>query len=79
VTYRGYNPAATPLRALREARGLSLRDLEATTGINRAIWSQVERGRMVAEPRQVAALALALDVPIEAFRYRIVLEAEGIA
>ena len=34
----------TPLRQIREAAGLSLRDLETRTGINRGRLSIIERG-----------------------------------
>lgn len=67
----------TPARQIREARGLSLRQLEEQTGINRATWSQIETGRMLPEPQHVAALSAALGVPYEEWRVRFVLEAVG--
>lgn len=73
----GYNPqTAIPVRALREARDLSLRQLEELTGINRGVWSQIENGKHLPEPRHIAALSRALDVPAEQWRIRFVLELE---
>ena len=45
----------TPLRALRESTGLSLRDLEKLTGINRGRLSIIERGvpPTIAESRAI--------------------------
>lgn len=37
-------PTPTPLREIRKAAGLSIRDLERLTGINRGRLSVVERG-----------------------------------
>lgn len=73
----GYNHgAAVPVRALREARDLSLRQLEELTGINRGVWSQIENGKHLPEPRHIAALSRALGVPAEQWRIRFVLELE---
>jgi ribosome-binding protein aMBF1 (putative translation factor) len=72
----GYNPGARTLRELRHQRGVSLRDLEQQTGINRAAWSQIEHGRLLPDPRHLAALSAALDVPYEAWVIRFSLEAE---
>lgn len=69
-------PPATPLAALRAERGLTLKDLEAATAINVAVWSQLERGLMVAQPKHLAALSLAFDVPVASWRIRFVLETE---
>lgn len=72
----GYNPgAAVSLRDLRQQRGLSLRQLEDETGISRAVWSQVERGKLLAEPHQVAALSAVFEIPPAAWRVRFLLEA----
>jgi transcriptional regulator with XRE-family HTH domain len=70
---------ATPLATLRARRGLTLKELEAATGINVAIWSQLERGLMVPQPRHLAALAHAFDVPLSSWRVRFVLETEAIS
>ena len=69
-------PQATSARAVREARDLSLRQLEELTGINRATWSQIETGKHLPEPRHIAALSRALGVPAEQWRIRFVLELE---
>ena len=37
-------PPTNPLRAWRTSRGVSIRDLEAATGIHRGLLSQYERG-----------------------------------
>lgn len=47
---------ATTLAVLRRDRGLTLKDLERRTGISVSIWSQLERGLMVPQPRHLAAL-----------------------
>lgn len=65
---------ATSVRAVREARGLSLRQLEERTGINRGVWSQIENGRLLPQARHLAALAVALDVPAGEWEIRFVLE-----
>jgi len=43
-------------RALREATGLSLREVARRTGINPGVLSQIETRRMFPEPREAAAL-----------------------
>lgn len=65
----------TSLRELRERHGMSLRDLQAATGINRGCLSQLENGKRVAELPHLLALSEALEVPLEAWRVRVVLEA----
>lgn len=67
---------ATPLAELRRVHSLTLRDVQEATGINVAVWSQIERGLMVPQPRHLAALARVFDVPLAAWRIRFVLEAE---
>src|SRR5690348_13097397 len=52
------------LRQLREARGLSLRQLENVTGVSNAYLSQIESGRVgPPSPRIIEKLASALDHP----------------
>lgn len=68
--------AARPVRAVREEREISLRELEELTGINRAVWSQIETGQKLPGPEHIAALSTALDVPAERWRLRFVLELE---
>ena len=43
-------------RALREASGLSLKEVARTTGIHQATLSHIETRRMLPEPREAAAL-----------------------
>lgn len=49
----------TTIRRMREAAGLSLRDLEKLTGINRGRLSIIERG-VVATPAETRAILDAL-------------------
>lgn len=44
------------LRELRQGRGLSIRDVEAETGIPRGYLSQIENGRLLARDEWVARL-----------------------
>lgn len=67
---------ATSLAELRESRGYTLKAIEAATGINVAVWSQLERGLMVPQPRHLAALTDVFDVPVESWRIRFLLETE---
>ena len=57
----GARPVATrrhhdTWRDLRARRGLSLRELERRTGINRGDLSKIDRGRLAATPSQAAAI-----------------------
>lgn len=54
---KGCNHAQLTLRAVREVRGLSLRDVERETGISRAHLSKVERGIEVPKPKTLVALS----------------------
>jgi transcriptional regulator with XRE-family HTH domain len=57
------------LRALREARGLTLRELEAASGIERGTINRIERGAAIPRLDSIQALAAALDVTLsELFR-----------
>jgi Helix-turn-helix len=47
--------ASSPWRGAREARGISLRRLEALTGINRGRLSMIERG-LPPSPTEAAAI-----------------------
>ena len=67
MTGRGKQRAVTfsaRLLTLRKARGLTLRDLETASGIERGTINRIERG--VANPRlgSVQALAAALNVSL---------------
>jgi transcriptional regulator with XRE-family HTH domain len=62
-------PHRTPLRQIREAAGLSIRDVEKLTGINRGRLSIIERGDPPTdgEARQIlAALQVEVVPPREA-------------
>ena len=52
----------TPQRRAREAAGLSLRDLERVTGINRGVLSMYERGRLLLTGEQLARVLQAITV-----------------
>lgn len=71
-------PAVT-LANLRDERGLTLKQVEEATGINVAVWSQLERGLMVPQPKHLEALARAFNVPVSSWRIRFVLETETAA
>jgi transcriptional regulator with XRE-family HTH domain len=47
---------ACRLRELRLERGLSIRELETESGINRAYLSQLERGRLLPRDEWIEAL-----------------------
>ena len=52
------------LRTLREARELTLRELEAASGIERGTINRIERGVTVPRLNSVQALAAALKVTL---------------
>lgn len=55
---------ARTLRELRLDAGLSLRELAERAQLNKAVVSQIERGRMVATPAELARLEAGLALPI---------------
>lgn len=57
-----HNPPTTgsAIRIMREAQGLTLRELAAKSGTNHAYLSQVERGDKTASPRWMRAVLDAL-------------------
>jgi transcriptional regulator with XRE-family HTH domain len=57
-------PTQTTLRLMREAAGLSIRDLSERTGINRGRLSIIERG-VVASPEEVTLILAALTAANE--------------
>jgi len=62
-------PHRTPLRQIREAAGLSIRDVENLTGINRGRLSIIERGDPPTDDearRILAALQVEVVPPKEA-------------
>jgi hypothetical protein len=54
----------TPWGRLRGARGWSLRELEAKTGINAGVLSRIERGIGGATPDQARVLLAVFDGPL---------------
>jgi transcriptional regulator with XRE-family HTH domain len=54
---------ACRLRELRQARGLSIREVEERSGINRAYLSPIENGRLLAKDEWVEALEEAYGAP----------------
>jgi len=57
-------PRGTLIRDIRHARKMSLRELEAQTGLNRGYLSRVERAQIQhVGPDQVRDMASALRVP----------------
>lgn len=67
TTRRRGSKSATqvPLVTLRLNANLTLSELAAKTGIDKAIISQIERGRMVARADEIAALNAAFGVRLE--------------
>lgn len=59
-------PNGAALRAIREARELSLRDLGEMAGMNASYLSQIERGERDPRPETVQRIAQALGVPEDA-------------
>ncbi|MFC4033685.1 helix-turn-helix domain-containing protein [Streptomyces polygonati] len=57
------------MRALRKARKVSLRDMQAKTGIDRGHLSRLERGLAGASDDTIRRYALALDVPTAAITH----------
>lgn len=58
------------LRAQRLAKGLSLRELAAQTGVSNAYLSELERGRHEPSLGVLRAIATALDAPLGAMLMR---------
>jgi len=54
------------IRAIREGRGLGLREFSRKTGISRGFLSQIETGARGASVRTLQRIAEALGVPLEA-------------
>lgn len=72
-------PPATTLADLRAHRQVTLADIQRQTGINVAVWSQLERGLIAPQPKHLAALAVVFGVPVGSWRVRFVLETEAVA
>ena len=56
---------ATKLRVLRAERGLTLRDAEQLTGVDKDTLSKIERGRRHPHDVTLAKIAEGYDVPVE--------------
>jgi transcriptional regulator with XRE-family HTH domain len=52
------------IRALREARGMSLGDIERVTGLDPSNLSKIERGEYLTDVARYALLAVAFDVDL---------------
>ena len=65
-----HSPIGTTLRAVRKAKGLSLKSLAASAGVSVGMISQVERGTANPSIRILERLRIALDVPLSALLER---------
>jgi transcriptional regulator with XRE-family HTH domain len=63
----------TTLYTLRQEAGLSIRALAALSGVDKAIISQVERGRLIALPAEADRIAAALGLPAGTLHTRMTL------
>ena len=63
---RAIADGATPLRAWRAHKGLTLQALADTAGLSKPYVSQIEGGRRVGTPATLKKLAAALAVPLGA-------------
>lgn len=77
VTTRRGGAMLRTLRELRVEAGLSLQDLADASGVNKGTISQIERGRIVASPRELAAISSVLDRDLEVRTLAIYEEAPG--
>jgi transcriptional regulator with XRE-family HTH domain len=59
-------PNGTAMRAIREAKGISLRQLAGATGLHRSFISRVERGLSGAGDDSLRGIAAALAVSTKA-------------
>jgi len=59
------------LREVREEAGVSIRDLEARSGVSRFILSNIERGRMAGTREELDAIAAALGMAAGAIEMRL--------
>ncbi|WP_161500829.1 helix-turn-helix domain-containing protein [Embleya scabrispora] len=63
-------PNGTKIKALRTARGMTLRDLAAATGLDNGNLSRIERGTRGVRPKTLATLADFYGTTIDALRLR---------
>lgn len=59
-------PNGTAIRAIRESKGISLRQLAGATGLHRSFISRVERGLSNASADSLRGIAAALAVSTKA-------------
>lgn len=64
-------PHGPAIRAIREARQISIRQLAERSGLNRGYLSRLESGLAGASGETIARIATTLDVPSEAISYEI--------
>jgi len=64
----GSNPENVTLRELRRMRGLSLRDVERSTGIYRGQLSTIERGISIPSPATLQTLSELYGVPFDSWK-----------
>jgi transcriptional regulator with XRE-family HTH domain len=70
-------PVGSTLRAVRKAKGLSLKSLAASAGVSVGMISQVERGTANPSIRILERLRVALEVPLSALLERPASNAAG--
>lgn len=56
-------PGPTEWGRLRASAGVSLRELERRTGINRGLLSMLDRGRYLPTPAETRKILAALELP----------------
>lgn len=61
---RTMRPTIRTLREIRRSAGLTLPTLAAETGISRGTLSHLERGRMIANQRELDRLSAALGITL---------------
>lgn len=57
------------VKAIREAKGLSLRDIADATGVHHSFIDRIEKGQRHPNEAQAAGIARALGVPIPAISF----------
>jgi transcriptional regulator with XRE-family HTH domain len=62
-------PHGPAIRAIREAKGIGIRQLAAMSGLDRGYLSRVETGDVGASEETIQRIADSLDVAIEAVSY----------
>ncbi|WP_435131284.1 helix-turn-helix domain-containing protein [Actinacidiphila sp. bgisy144] len=67
--FRDVRPNGAAIRALRTARKMSLRRMQALTGLDRGHLSRLERGLAGASDETILRCARVLDVPVAAITH----------